>query len=157
MGCVLVGGGGDDSPGAESGDERPGASAPGQAPDTANGDGDTGEDDADRGEPGGGEQDPAAGAEPANGQPLWQAPAGSDYWLDRFGGYMRPEERALFRATPESRRFERFGEALLGYERREALLEPYVDQLGPDEIAAYRRLPDMTATRAWLRERFGGE
>ncbi|RME72736.1 MAG: hypothetical protein D6776_08205 [Planctomycetota bacterium] len=78
-----------------------------------------------------------------------------DYWLERFGDYMQPAERELYLATPPAERYDRFADRILEWQRREALLEPYRDRLTPEEIAAYRRLPDLPSARAWLAQRFG--
>ncbi len=93
----------------------------------------------------------------ASARHVWRAPAGSEYWLERYGAYMSAQERTAFLACPERRRFERFGARLLEYERREAMLAPYRDRLDPEEIAQYRRLEDTASARAWLRRRFGEE
>ncbi len=81
----------------------------------------------------------------------------ADYWTERFEGYMPPELRARYLATPPAERFLAFGEKLLDYERREAALERFRSRLAPEDVAAYRALPDARASNAFLKSRFPRE
>jgi hypothetical protein len=83
------------------------------------------------------------------------APAApSDYWVNRFGGYMSPAFKAEYLATPPDERFAKYGDRLLDFQRREDALEPYRDRLSRAEIEKYRSLPDYDASMKWLEERF---
>jgi hypothetical protein len=81
------------------------------------------------------------------------ARAAGDYWLGRFEGYMTPQFRQAYLETPEDERFRVHGDALLGFLEREDLLEREGEALTPEEKDEYRRLPDLEASRAYLRER----
>ena len=78
----------------------------------------------------------------------------TDYWIERFGGYMSPEFLARYLATPEAERFRRFEGDFLEFERREALLAPHRNALRPEDLTRYRALPDFEACRRFVEDRF---
>jgi len=81
-----------------------------------------------------------------------------DYWLQRFRDYMTPEEVSRYLATPEERRFEVFGQKLLDYQRREALIEPFKERLArerPELLQEYYRLASYDEAKAFVDKHFG--
>jgi hypothetical protein len=95
----------------------------------------------------------APAAPPAAPGPAPAPSAPPDYWVNRFGGYMSPEFKARYLATPEEKRFEVFGEKLLEFQRREALLDEVRDKLDRSDIEKYRALPDYESSVRFLEER----
>ncbi|MCZ6602266.1 MAG: hypothetical protein O6952_04605 [Planctomycetota bacterium] len=81
--------------------------------------------------------------------------SGHDYWLQKFEPYITPEFRAAYLATPEKDRFEKFGKALQDFQTRELDLERAGGKLTPAQIAEYRRLPDLAASREFLEKHLG--
>lgn len=74
-----------------------------------------------------------------------------DYWLDHFGGYMTPEFRKAFEETDPKERFRVHGEALMEFHLREELLAKVKGKLAPRQEQEYRRLPDLEASREYLK------
>ncbi|MCZ6689445.1 MAG: hypothetical protein O7H41_07585 [Planctomycetota bacterium] len=81
--------------------------------------------------------------------------SGHDYWLQKFEPYITPEFRAAFLAAPEDELMEKFGEALQEFQTREYDLERVRARLTPTQIAEYRRLPDLAASREFLEKHLG--
>ena len=99
------------------------------------------------------------GTDEKNDEALPQVPKGrevGDFWLERFEGYMTSEFREEYLATPPDERFGRFGEALLEYHRREALLLRSGLELDEADLLAYRRLPSIEASEEFLAARTEG-
>ena len=74
----------------------------------------------------------------------------ADFWYKRFHPYMKPELRREYMQTPVQERFRRYGELLLDYQRREALLEPVKGKLDPKALSQYYRLNSLAECRTFV-------
>jgi hypothetical protein len=66
---------------------------------------------------------------------------------------MSTELKVEYLSTPEGERFEKYGERLLEFQRREALLDPHRAALSAAEVERYRALPDYESSVRFLEER----
>ncbi len=78
------------------------------------------------------------------------SPEKEDYWVERFGPYMTPEFRKAYLATPPKERLSKHGDTLWDFQQREYILSQSKVSLKPDQLEAYRRLPDSEACEAYL-------
>ena len=77
-----------------------------------------------------------------------------DYWTERLGPYLKPEEQHIYRIKPEDKRFVKYGERWLEFCLREDLLEESGLELSPEQVDLYRSRPDFDSGRRTL-EGFG--
>ena len=77
----------------------------------------------------------------------------SDFFYIELRDYMDPALRKRYLATPEADRLDRFGDTLMDFHRRQALLEANEGKLSPEEIRRYKRLEDLEACYRFLEER----
>lgn len=75
-----------------------------------------------------------------------------DYWTERLGAYLSPEDLHVYWIMPPERRFAGYGKRWLEFCLREDLLAERRWPLGSEDLEQFRSQPDFDSSRRLLEQ-----